>query len=147
MGRDYYQGEYKPKNRSKCINKSLPFYRSSLELQAFRILDHHPQVIEWGNEVVFVPYYSSVKGRMSRYIVDLYVKVRTEKNQTQQYLIEIKPSDQTKPPKKGKRKKQSTLTEEVMTWTTNREKWSAAIQYAKERGMVFKVMTEKNLGF
>jgi len=143
--RSYINGSYKPKNREKCINKEEPVYRSSLERKAFEILDSHPSVIEWGAEIVTVPYYSSVKGRKSRYIVDLYVKLEDKNHEIQEFLIEIKPSDQCKPPKKGKRKKAMTLNEEVATWVTNTEKWDAAVQYANERGMTFKIMTENNL--
>lgn len=143
--RSYIQGTFKPKNRNKCVNQELPIYRSSLELQAFKILDDHPDVIEWGSEVVVVPYQSSIKGRKSRYIVDLYVKLRTKTGNIKKFLIEIKPYDQCKKPRKGKKKKDSTLNEEMATWITNQEKWAAANQYAKERGMEFKIMTEKNL--
>ena len=60
------------------------------------------------------------------------------------YLIEIKPKGQTTPPVQG-RKTEATFLKEVKTFGVNQSKWSAADEYAKDRGMLFKVFTETEL--
>lgn len=61
------------------------------------------------------------------------------------YIIEIKPEKQTKPPKKG-RKKTSTYLNEVATYEKNLSKWNQAKQFCESNNIIFKILTEKELG-
>ena len=73
------------------------------------------------------------------------IKVRDKSGNIKTYLIEIKPSAQTKPPEIPKRKTRRYI-QEVFTWGKNEAKWKAAIEYAKDRGWEFKILTEHELG-
>ena len=59
------------------------------------------------------------------------------------YLVEIKPKNQTRPPK-TRRKTKKYITE-VTTYVTNTCKWKAANEYAKDRGWKFEIWTEDTL--
>ena len=64
------------------------------------------------------------------------------------YLIEIKPKNQTQPPKKRSRKTKKYINE-VTTYAKNISKWEAANDFAEYKGWKFQVWTEetlKNLG-
>jgi len=141
----YKQGTYKVKNKSKYVGQGDPRYLSSWEYDCFEFFDMHPDVIQWGAENVIVPYYSTADGRNRRYMVDLFVKYKDEKGQVIKELVEIKPFCQTQPPKKTRRKKQSTYLKESYTFQVNIDKWKAASLYAKKRKMRFRIITEKNI--
>ena len=79
-------------------------------------------------------------GKPHRYFVDF--KIHTVNNKT--YLVEIKPSSQTIPPK-GTRKTKRYL-EEAATYLVNQAKWDSAKRFAKARNWEFMVITEKELG-
>jgi aldehyde:ferredoxin oxidoreductase len=81
---------------------------------------------------------------MHRYFVDLLI----EMDNGDTFLIEIKPKQQTVPPKQPKRKTKRYI-KEVMTYVKNQDKWEAANKFAEHKGWKFQVWTEdtlKNLG-
>ena len=82
---------------------------------------------------------------MHRYFVDAYIKVKDINGNIESFLVEIKPFNQTQPPKFPGRQTQKYLTE-VETFIKNQSKWKAADRYAKDRGAKFVVITEKELG-
>jgi len=61
-------------------------------------------------------------------------------------VIEIKPKKQTKPPEKKKRVTKQYI-QEVVTWGVNEAKWKSAVEFCKDRGWTFKVLTEDDLAF
>jgi len=64
------------------------------------------------------------------------------------YLIEVKPDEQTKPPKRPKRKtakRMKRFLNEAETYIINRSKWESAQKFCAKRGLIWKVVTEKNL--
>jgi len=144
MPRQYNQGTYKVKNMDKYVGKKHPRYLSSYEYHMFSFLDRSPAVVKWGAEMVVVPYYNEVKKRKARYIVDVYVKYKDKDGNFKEELIEIKPFDQTQPPKRG-RKRKDVYMEEMFTYIQNQNKWEAAQKYAEERGWEFRIMTENSL--
>ena len=80
---------------------------------------------------------------MHRYFVDLLI----EMNNGDIFLVEIKPKNQTKPPKK--RRKTKKYINEVLTYVKNQDKWQAANKFAEHKGWKFQIWTEdtlKNLG-
>ena len=68
-----------------------------------------------------------------------------QSNQTKKYLIEIKPYKQTLPPIKPSRQTKKYLYE-AYEYAKNQSKWEAAREYCKDRGWIFKVITEYELG-
>lgn len=139
----FIQGVYQPVNPNKFMGKQA-VYRSSFELKFFKWADRNPKVIKWGSENVVVPYISPVDNRVHRYYVDSVVHI-LEGDSIKRYLIEIKPSKQTIAPSVSKRKRQSTIIYEQVTYAVNQAKWEAAKQYAKHMGMEFQILTEKEL--
>jgi hypothetical protein len=136
-----YSGRYKVKNPSKYegdFNKVK--YRSLWERQAFKWLDSHPDVIGWNSEEVVIPYRCKTDGKVHRYFVDLFIRMKDGKV----FLIEIKPKKQTQPPKQPSRKTKRYLAE-VMTYVKNESKWEAAQRFAHKHGMTFAVWTEDTL--
>ena len=138
----YRQGVFTPKNKEKFIGTSAMF-RSGLELRFMRFCDNNPNVIKWSSENVIIPYISPFDNKTHRYYVDNFVMIK-EDNEVKKYLIEIKPSRQTKPPT-TKYKKKKHLIYEQKQWVINSCKWKAAVEYAKRTGCEFKIITEKDL--
>ena len=138
---NYSKGRYKPKNLQKYKgNATTIVYRSSWEHQFCIWCDSSKDILEWSSEEIVIPYYDQVSEKRRRYFVDFMVKFADGNT----YLIEIKPKAQTSPPVQG-RKTEATFLKEVKTFGVNQSKWSAADEYAKDRGMLFKVFTETEL--
>lgn len=144
--RQYKQGIYEVKNKERYLGNKNPRYLSSYELEVFKALDRNPNVIGWGAEIVIVPYYSSVKQRQARYIVDVFLHYKDGKTgDEKKLLIEIKPSKDLEKPQRTRRKKEETFIQESLTYVTNREKWMAAYEYAKARGWEFTIWCEREI--
>jgi hypothetical protein len=141
MAGKFKQGLYKPKNPKKYIGDlSKVVYRSSWEHKLCRKFDDSSNVIGWCMEENVIPYISPVDGRMHRYFMDFMVVTKDKRV----ILIEVKPFAQTQPPKTRNKER---LLYETKTYLVNQAKWKAAEQYCKEKGWVFKVVTEKDLNF
>ena len=110
MRKKWRQGIFTPKNQDKFIG-SKAVYRSGLELKFFRFCDDNPNVLEWGSENIVVPYISPLDNKAHRYYVDNYIAIK-EESEVVKYLVEIKPSRQTKPPTTKYRKRQHLLYEQ-----------------------------------
>ena len=106
--REFKQGVFNPINRKKCINQTLPIFRSGLESQLMVILDKNPNVELWGSENIIIPYFKVTENRWARYFVDFYVKMKIG-NETKEYLIETKPHSQTVLKEYSSRAKRSTV--------------------------------------
>jgi len=106
--------------------------------------DTHDHILEWGSEEIVVPYRSPLDGRVHRYFVDFYIKVKTKNNVIKKYLIEIKPKKQTIEPKQPKRKTPRYINE-VTTYVVNQAKWEAAREWCADRRLEFLILTEEHL--
>tara|TARA_R100001015_G_C4584936_1_gene140945 strand:- start:60 stop:500 length:441 start_codon:yes stop_codon:yes gene_type:complete len=144
MRKKWRQGIFVPKNQDKFIG-SKAVYRSGLELKFFRFCDDNPNVLEWGSENIIVPYISPLDNRAHRYYVDNYIAIK-EGTQVVKYLVEIKPSKQTKPPTTKYRKRQHLIYEQKQ-YVINQAKWKAAKEFCKKKGLTFIILTEKELIF
>jgi len=136
-----YSGKYKPKNRFKykgdCDNI---VFRSLWERNAFKWCDNSELVKEWSSEEVVIPYFYDVDKKYHRYFMDLKITWKNGKT----CLVEIKPEKETKPPPfHGKKSKR--YISEGMTYVKNMNKWSAAQEYAADRGWGFEIWTENHL--
>jgi len=151
MGK-YYQGKYKPKNPKKYIGDPTNIiYRSSWELKLMRFLDEHPDVVEWGSEVLVIPYRSPIDGKMHRYFTDFIVKQINKDRKKETIVIEVKPKSQTVAPDVSKKLTAKgsisrRFLNEVKTWGVNQAKWKAAEEYCADRSWIFKLITEDQLG-
>ena len=136
----YYQGKFKPKNKSKYSGDvDNIIYRSSWELAVLKWCDETASVVKYSSEEVVIPYRWDVDKRMHRYFMDF--KITFDNGKT--LLVEVKPDKETRPPKRPDKSKR--YINEAMTYVKNQNKWDAAETYAKDRGWEFQVWTEKTL--
>jgi hypothetical protein len=115
--------------------------RSSWETRFASWCDKNPSVLKWSSEETVIPYRCPTDNRIHRYFVDFKITVSTGKT----YIVEVKPAAQTQPPIYPGRQTQRYITESL-TFMKNKAKWEAAIEFAKDRGWEFKIITEKELG-
>jgi hypothetical protein len=119
--------------------------RSSWETRFASWCDRNTSVIRWSSEETVVPYRSPVDNKIHRYFVDFRIQTRDKDGKLMTYLVEVKPSKQTRPPEYPGRRTQRYLTE-ATTFVVNQAKWKAAEEYCKDRGWQFKIITEYELG-
>jgi len=143
--RKFKQGVYRPSNPEKYKGSYPILYRSSYEKKLFDWLNRNPSVISWGSESVVIPYQNPLTGRISRYFVDVNFTCRDVTGATKKFLVEVKPSQQTMPPKQtGKNTK--ALVQKQCEYAKNMAKWTAARQWCQNHGYDFQIVTEKHLG-
>lgn len=139
------KGKFIPKNISKYRGDyQRIIYRSSWELKFMKYCDLNKNILEWGSEEIIIPYRSPLDGRVHRYFVDFYIKVKDINNKIQKYLVEVKPKKQTKEPRVQKRMTKSYI-REVTEYAKNQAKWSAAKEFCDDRNYKFILITEDEL--
>lgn len=142
MAYNYKQGFFKPINPQKYIGDPKNIvYRSWLEFKFMRKLDMDANIVLWGSEEMHIKYVSPKDRRVHRYFPDMVYQTKDG----DKYIIEIKPHSQTIPPKKGKKRQQTYLTE-CITYAVNEAKWLAATKYCEQHGFIFQIITEKEIG-
>ena len=143
--------KYTPVNGEKYMGKTrFAVCRSSWEISMCRWLDANQGVLQWKSEPFGIPYIDpsqrDKKGQPKRrnYYPDYIAKIQSKRGGVQIWLIEVKPFNQTIPPRKG-RKSQKTQLYEARTYEINQAKWRAAKAYCNSKGWLFKIITEKEL--
>lgn len=137
-------GTFTPKNPQKYKGSYPIVIRSQWERLFCQWLDANEYVISWSSENIVIPYYDPVQMKRRRYFPDFWMKVRTA-NGIEQYVIEIKPRKETRPPtKRGKKSKKTQLYQEA-TYLTNQAKFEAAQKYCRKMGYNWKILTEREL--
>ena len=134
----FHQGVYQVKNDQKYVGSRAPRFRSSWELTFMRMCDSHPSVIQWSSEPVRIPYKHPFTGKQSMYVPDFLMVYVHKKGRKIAELIEIKP------------KKQTTMEsiksqQDKANYLINRSKWLAAGQWAKRKGIRFRVLNEDSI--
>ena len=136
------QGRFFPKNISKCLNPKCETdgvgYKSGWEKVFYQHCDNHPSVTEWGAELFSIDYFNPFKKRPAKYWPDVLMKYKDKDGNEKTDLIEIKPA------------KETSLTEcksryDKVMFTLNKSKWIAAKKFCDERGITFRIVTEKEL--
>lgn len=140
----FKQGYYQPINQDKYVGNPPIVYRSSWEKLFMKFLDLNPNVVKWNSEGLEIPYISEVDGLPHRYFPDFVVELINRDGKKMRYIIEIKPYNETLPPKQKKNKK--TYMNECITYARNASKWDAAQAFASKHNFIFKIITEKELG-
>jgi len=136
-----YRGKFTPKHPEKYVGdvKNI-VYRSLWERNTFRWIDTQSSIAHWNSEELVIPYVCETDKKVHRYFMDLWFQTQEGKN----YIIEIKPKGQTKPPKTPQRKTRRYV-KESLTYVKNQSKWKAASEFALDRGWTFEVWTEDTL--
>jgi len=119
-------------------------YKSSLELSAIRYADFNKHITRWSLEPFAIKYLKPIDGKYHRYYIDLVLEfVSGDK-----FLVEVKSSGETKPPRKPKKKTEKALInyqKALQTYYVNKAKWEAAEEFAKNNGFRFIILTEEQL--
>ena len=147
-----YKGKYVVKNPCKYAGDvTNVVWRSLWERLVMVWADTNKDVVKWASEAIIIPYICATDGKQHRYFVDFYVEFKDGKKM----LIEVKPAEQTKPPRTAKKlnetaaksnsKTRQRLLKEVKTYAKNVSKWEAATQFANKHNMTFLIVTEKNV--
>lgn len=147
MESGYRQGKYKPKNPSKYNGDCTSIiYRSSYELKMFEYCDLKENIIYWESEEKVIPYLDPITGRYKRYFPDVFIKYKDQDGNVRKALIEIKPQKDLIEPERNPKRKTKSWIYKVQTWAKNQAKWSAAKEWCEDRGIEFRIFTEKELG-
>ena len=156
MAYNNYRGWYKLLNPQKFIPQIDKFmgsfnesensveYKSGLELKAMKYCDFNKHIIKWSCEPFNVPYLKPTTGKMHRYFIDLFIEFSTG----DKFIVEIKSSGETKPPRKPSKKTDKAIMnyqKGLQTYAINQAKWKAAEEFAKKNNMRFIILTEKEL--
>ena len=141
-----YKGKYSPSYPRKYKGDPTNIvYRSLWERKFMVYCDLNENILEWGSEEIVMPYRSPVDGRVHRYFPDFYIKVKESTGRIKKMIIEINPKRQCSPPSKPKKQTKGYL-REAYEYAKNQAKWEAASEWCEDRGYIFKVFTEKELG-
>ena len=137
-----YKGIYRPTNPKKYAgDPNRIVYRSNWERKFMLYCDRNDDIIYWASEELSIPYVNPIDRKVHRYFPDFIIKTKNGKR----FMIEIKPSIQTKKPT-PKIKKSKAFMRESLEYIKNMAKWQAADVYCNDNGMEFKIFTEKQLG-
>ena len=141
-----YKGKYYPSFPRKYKGDPTNIvYRSLWERKFMVYCDKNQNILEWASEEIAIPYRSPIDNRVHRYFPDFYMKVKETNGNIKNYVIEVKPAKQTKPPKKPKRQTKGYI-REAYEYARNQAKWKMAKEFCADRQWEFKVVTEKELG-
>lgn len=132
-------GLYKVTNPDKYAGNNPPRFRSSWELAFFKFADHHPSVVQWASECVRIPYKNPFSGKNTVYVPDIFIIYQDKNGKQHAELIEIKPSSQTVMEAAGKNIQNQAAV------ILNQVKWQAAAAWCKQKGIFFRVISEKDL--
>ena len=141
-----YKGKYYPSFPRKYKGDPTNIiYRSLWERKFMVYCDKNQNILEGASEEIAIPYRSPIDNRVHRYFPDFYMKVKETNGKIKNYVIEVKPAKQTKPPTKPKRQTKGYI-REAYEYAKNQAKWKMAKEFCADRQWVFKVVTEKELG-
>jgi len=141
-----YKGKYYPSFPRKYKGDPTNIvYRSLWERKFMVYCDKNQNILEWASEEIAIPYRSPIDNRVHRYFPDFYMKVKETNGKIKNYVIEVKPAKQTKPPTKPKRQTKGYI-REAYEYAKNQAKWKMAKEFCADRQWEFKVVTEKELG-
>jgi len=139
-----YKSKFKPKNPQKYVgNPSNIICRSLWERTFCKYLDENANVLRWSSEELEIPYVSPVDKQIHRYYPDFLFEIK-KGNVVETLVVEIKPSKQTKEPKRGEKSNRTYLTE-VAQYQINRSKWESAKRFCDNNGWKFVILTENEL--
>tara|TARA_B000000557_G_scaffold264593_1_gene270511 strand:+ start:1511 stop:1963 length:453 start_codon:yes stop_codon:yes gene_type:complete len=140
------KSKYKPQNPRKYKgNPNNIVCRSNWEKKFCQWCDTNENILLWASEEFSIPYVSPLDRRVHQYYPDFLIKVQEGGGAIRDYVIEVKPKRQCIPPKR-KSKVTKSYIYEAKTYEVNKAKWRAAEDWCKDRRLIFKVITEDELG-
>lgn len=137
----FRQGMYQIRNPDKYVgNAKNIVFRSSWELSMNQFLDNNPNILRWSSEEFYIPYLKPTDKKVHRYFPDYWIEYKDRTGKIVQEVLEVKPSTQVSP---NLKRKQTTY--EQITYAINIAKWQAATEFCKQRGIKFRILTEKQM--
>lgn len=135
----FAQGKFTLKNPDKYVGTKTPTYRSSWEFAFMRFCDENPSVEKWASEAIRIPYKNPFTGKHTIYVPDFFIAYSDAKGNQKVEVIEVKPDNQTTKESLGNSRSNQ------MHWALNQVKWEAARAWCKQKGIFFRVITEKDI--
>ena len=133
------QGKYSLKNPDKYVGNKSPTYRSSWEFHFMKFCDENPNVAKWASESIRIPYKNPLTGRHTIYVPDFFIAYSDRKGKQRAELIEVKPENQSMRENVGKSRHNQAQ------YIQNMAKWEAARAWCKQKGLYFRVISEKDI--
>jgi len=145
-----YKGIYTPANKEKYVGANIDniIYRSKLEYRFMVWCDSNPNILQWASECIVIPYCNPIKvmkgeeGINANYYPDFWIKFLNKNGDIEQAIVEIKPKDETMPPKPVKRKTKGYLAK-LATYAINEAKWIQTRKFCEKSGIKFIILTEE----
>jgi hypothetical protein len=104
-----------------------------------KTLDEHPAVLNWASENVRIPYRDPLTGKPTIYVPDFFVVYVDKNKKKHAELVEVKPESQSLRESVGK----SAMNQ--AQYVKNLAKWEAAHAWCEQKGIKFRVITEKGI--
>lgn len=163
----YKQSQFIPQNIEKVLGDPRILCRSSWELKFADWCDRNPQIVKWGSECIAISYKdptsvdldeahkynlditNPINWKVKNYYPDFYLEMIDNDGNSKKFLIEIKPYDQTQPPKpvneNAKLKDIRNFNNSAKTFLMNDAKWKAAREWCRLHQIEFVIFTEEQL--
>jgi hypothetical protein len=110
-----------------------------------RWCDTRSNVLQWQSEEKAIWYWDPVTKKKRRYFPDFLVKYVRDDGIVCEEVVEIKPKRQVQGPNPKPKRRTKAWVKSVETYVTNMAKWKAAAEWASDRGMSFRLVTEDDL--
>ena len=135
----FAQGKFRLKNPEKYGGNRTPTYRSSWEYTFMKFCDEHPSVSQWASEAVKIPYRNPLTGKQTIYVPDFFIVYADKGGKQKVELIEVKPKNQAVKENLGRSRANQAH------YVINMAKWEAARAWCKQKGILFRVITEEDI--
>lgn len=134
-----FRARFIPANPQKYVGDVNDIWaRSSWEVQVMKWMDSRSAVLRWGSEETVIPYLSPADNKVHRYFPDFFIEYRDADGNIIKEIVEVKPLHETdEDHAKHQRSKDAVL--------VNKAKWKSAAIWCEQRGMRFRVITEKSI--
>ena len=138
MGK-FASGRFSMKNPDKYVGGRTPLYRSSWEFAFMKFCDESPSISKWASESIKIPYRHPFTGQYTIYVPDFFIAYSDRKGKQRAELIEVKPENQSMRENVGKSRHNQAQ------YIQNMAKWEAARAWCKQKGLYFRVISEKDI--
>lgn len=135
----FAQGKFEMKFPDKYVGNKTPTYRSSWEFMFMKFCDENPSIKRWASEAIKIPYRNPLTGKHTIYVPDFFIQYTDKKGKNRVEIIEVKPDNQTTLENVGR------SNHNKAHYVMNQAKWEAARAWAKQKGIFFRVITEKDI--
>jgi hypothetical protein len=134
-----FRARFIPKNPQKYVGDvDAIFARSTWEVSVMKYFDSHQDVLRWGSEEIVIPYLSPLDNKVHRYFPDFFVEYLDKDGNLLKEIVEVKPLHESE-----ERFAKNDRSKDALA--VNEAKWKSASIFCEQRGMKFRVLTEKSI--